>query len=166
MAVTQLLARISPDRLARCGRDRDALRDLIEQEFDASEDLIDVNWTPRGLCNALDALGKSDTSKRLATLFSGDDAPLVNKDHPEGPNHYDFVYSSITYVEANAVAQLFEELRTLDPDAVGAAVNNTYEEGAGYPPAPSHAYTGTFKELLAFLEKAVAAGQAVAAWWD
>ena len=165
MAVSQLLARISPERLVRCGKDREELGSLIGLEFDASEDFIDVDWSPWGLRNAIKALGKEDTARRLARLLSGDDAPLVNKDYPDGPNSFD-VYSTITYVGPEAVAELYTELERLDPDAVGAAVTNTYEEGAGYPPNPAHAYAETFSELLAFLKQAVAAGQAVAAWWD
>ncbi len=165
MAVTQQLARISSNRLSRCGNDTQELRDLISFEINPPEDWIDMDWAPSGLQAAVHRLGTREAAKMLDRLFGDAGAPLVDPAHPDGPDAFD-VYSPITYNDPTEVSRLATALGALNPDPVGAAALESIEKENQIPRSGAAYYSSAFTEPHKFLDQAKSDNQAVVAWWD
>lgn len=168
MAVTQLLARISPDRLTRCSRDWRELDRLISFEIENPEDDIDLDWSPNGLMSGLNSLGADVNTSRLNILL-GEGANVVNQEHPTGPPDY-FVYSPITYVTHDFVKIVSSDLSKLNPEQLDQMLSHAMKIGlgTGWDNAESthDYYSEMFEVLRNFVEAAANTDQAIVAWWD
>ncbi len=165
MAVTQLLASISVERLARCRRDVGELDRLLSLKFVPPEEYVDLNWAPNGLEKALRLSGLNETAALLERLFGDGDSEIVNRDHPRGPDDYR-VYTDITFVEADFVKICSSRLQMLGEDRLDAIFEDAEtrfepdsDVGAGF-------FRDMFDSLRGFMRRSDLANHAVVAWWD
>lgn len=142
MAVTQLLASISIDRLARCREDVGELDRLISFEFVPAERYAYLNWAPNGIEKALGSFGLDELTAMLERLF-GTGAEIVNPDHPRGPDDT-LVYEDITFVEPEFVRHLSSSLQSLNDVQLDAIFKDAETR---FAPEPGTA-DGFFRELF------------------
>lgn len=167
MAVTQQLARLSREHLARCRESVEALDELCSFNALPSEDHLDLDWAPRPL--------------KLAATLTGDELVAAVREACSGGDEINAAYREFP-------AAVFEHpVRALGPDAV-AAVAATLATSDGstlvgkLPRGPAAAgdvvdlrdfddHRGAylrehFDLLRRFYEEAASRGCAVATWWD
>lgn len=165
MAVTQQLARMSFERVIQCRGNPDELERIISYDYAPPEEDIDLNWAPKALIGGVKAVGEESTAHLLDLLFCGEEAPIVDPERPDGPGPYD-VYSPITYMTPDSVAQLAAVLRRLDAEEIAAAATRSLGKEAEEMRSPDLFHLKTFNDFRSFLNGATLEGQAVVSWWD
>ena len=170
MAVTQQLARLSVDDLARCRVSVEVLHLLYSFELRPDDDYVDLDWSPRPL-ELLAARVDARLSEAIAQVCSGAgaeinpayrDHPLTIFDHP------------VLALEPDAVREVAAVMARWPPDQLLAAlpydrraaltlIAIRLSEFSGHPHDYLH---GHYESLRRFCAEAAAAGMAVVSWGD
>lgn len=168
MAITQMLARVSTDRLRACRHQIGELDQLLNLKIDPPEAYIDLNWATVGLEKGLYIAGEFKASSVLARLF-GDFADAVHENNPDGPND-NRVYSRVTYADQQLVAAVLEALQGLSAHSLDLMLTHAAKIGVQQSIASVSVartfYRTKLSELVEFIAAAAASDQVVIAWWD
>ena len=168
MAVTQQLARLTPEQLAACQRDELALDQLLSFKAASADHYLDLDWAGESLVMGLADHGAKETARLLANLF-GEEAEIVNHACPTGSSGH-IAYSEITVMDQASVQQLVLRLQHLSPDRLdlicARASTRAAEKGVISFADARQYFQETFARLLDFLQSAASREQAVVAWWD
>lgn len=159
MAVTQQFARIPAAQLAACRLSVAELDKLCSFESAPRADYLDLNWWPIVL-RRLGELpgGEHPDMSVLSRAFDGhDEVNPAYRDHPTTVWEH-----PVTALEPDVVDAIAAELRTLAPEAVGAAV----PLASGQADAGAAQVVQAFVMLRDFYVEAAQRRLAVVLWWD
>ncbi len=168
MAVTQQLARVSGAYITRC-RTSAAASPNADPEWDPpSEDWIDLDWSPRLLCDACELAGvDSPTLEALNCALNGDASVDVSVlSHPEATGGFGPTPTALTPA---SVADVAAKLAGLDWDRVMAEIPADCREtiaGDDFSGDPLAYLTTHFMALRGFYLEAAQRGLFVVSWWD
>ncbi|MFI8179337.1 DUF1877 domain-containing protein [Actinacidiphila glaucinigra] len=162
MAVTQQLARVTEEFLARC---RTAARESPDGDpgWDPPrEDVLDLDWAPASLkrvCRAAGAAAPALAAPERA-LDGDPEVTVAFLDHPEAVGVFGPPPGAVAPAGVTLVA---EGLAAIDWDAVRA---HGADHGLPGVRDPWGYLTGHFTALRAFYEQASRRGLYVVGWWD
>ncbi|MGW4247162.1 hypothetical protein [Nocardia sp. NPDC004722] len=171
VALTQQLARIPAELLARCRESVEALDSVCSFTAVAHTDYLDMNWWPLLLERAW-TLIEADPSvlDTLRYVFDGD--AEVN---PSYQDHANLISGEpVTALAPHRVARIAAALRTITPAAVANAVPTDPDRVETLLGPHATGVIGDLKPILAeqhsllqtFYEEAAHRGLAVVLWWD
>lgn len=165
MAITQQLARISPERAHIANLSVPALDSIISFEKWVGDVFEDFDWSPRFLIRALTALGKADMAEIVDQALEGEQ--VLNKESPNCAGGY-FVESEIRVNHPDTVVLLAKMLSKLPVEEMcetKAAVAKQYPDSELPDDYPEYVrmYAGA---LVSFYQSAARCNQAVVTWWD
>src|SRR3954447_5043682 len=169
MAVTQQLARLTTDELARCRRSAETLHLLCSFELREPRDYLDLDWSPRALQRAAVLAGlPGELVAAIERACDGDDEinPAYRdhartiREHPVTALEPDVVRAIAAEVQRWSAAEIVRRVPD-DPTLAARALGLT--EMADRP----REYLGTrFALLREFYAEANTRHLATAMWWD
>jgi hypothetical protein len=171
MAVVQQLAMVTADELNACSINEDALRRLVSFSFD-SDRYHDLDWAPHGLKISFERSGQSSELQQ-ALKWSLEGQEVVNPQWPEGPGN-NWVYSPITFLEADKVELVSQQLQQIDigtifdwmPKLIDPAWKALGQDVHGWSIHPRTYHSEKLRELIAFYKTASRKHMATVMWWD
>jgi hypothetical protein len=149
MAVTQQLARLSPELLQRCRDDAAALGDLVSFLLVPEQSYLDLHWAPAPLEKIVANAGDSEGAAALRRACQG--ARAVNPHFPEFEVHEPPRELDAREVRAASEALGRIEFKPMARPASGYTVEELSQH---------------LRALCAFYAAAAAADEAVIVWWD
>jgi hypothetical protein len=149
MAVTQQLARLSPDLLQRCRADVTVLGDLVSFLLVPEQNYLDLHWAPAPLEKIVGNAGDAEGAAALRLACQG--ARPVNDGFPDFE-----VYEPPRELDIGEVRATSAALARIAFDGIA-------RDASGYTAAQLGEY---LRALCAFYAAAAAANEAVIVWWD
>ncbi|MEQ4305387.1 hypothetical protein ABNF97_29070 [Plantactinospora sp. B6F1] len=169
MAVTQQLARLSPEQLARCRGSVEELDRLCSFELLSSSDYLDLDWAPAPLLGVFELarVGPPILAGLRRGLGGDTEVNPAYRDRPESVSGH-----PVTALESDAVAEVAGLLGQAEPqtvlvalpeDAASARLSIGMRDFDGHPGPYLHRH---LVALRAFYADAARRRLAVVLWWD
>jgi hypothetical protein len=162
MAVTQQLARVSPDLFDECRRYTGTLERLLAFELVGPDSYLDLDWASRGLVALAHACNEQH-GLTVGRALEGDIAPL-NAGLPAGT-----VEIPPAGLDTEGVRRTAAQLMSIEASILLAGwprVSAAVERSAGRIDDPVSYYRDRFQRLQAFYAAAAQDGEATIMWWD
>jgi len=166
MAVTQILARLAPELLARCSADPASLRELVSFRLIGTDCYLDLDWAPAGLERLAQASALSSEARdALRAACKGNRA--VNPRFPAGEVEF-----GPFGLDADDVCRVAAGLELIDSDTLLAPLPHGSTDGhelTGDSIAVQERaqyYRSHFGALCEFYARAAQRREAVVVWWD
>lgn len=151
MAITQQLVRLSDHALSDCATDVRALARLLAFAPDIVHEHLDLGWAPEAIARA--ALRQAGDAAAELVRAATYGVAAVNAEFPAGPGDDPLFEGEVRFVPSPRVVELAEALSRIRPGpADQAELPRDIAEGLG--------------ALTAFYQRAAAAAEPVAMWWD